>query len=136
MSARIRLHPPHRVQRRLELEERAGGGDDERDAADRGGDDARSSLTRSIEKTLYGVRTLAPDKVIELVDDLSAHRVGAEDQTRNSSCDKQYWCDREQCVIGQCRAEAQCVVIPPCPEGVPKIRTIAGVRLRLPTLMA
>jgi hypothetical protein len=45
VSTRIRLHPPYRVQRRLELEERAGGGDDERDAADRGGDDARSSLT-------------------------------------------------------------------------------------------
>ena len=117
VRTRIRLHPPYRVQRGLELEERAGGGGDECDAADRGGEDPHSSLTHSIEKTLYGVRTLAPDKVIQLVNDLSAHRIGAEDQTRNSSCDKQYRRDRKQCVVGQCRAEAQCVVIPPRLEG-------------------
>ncbi len=44
----------------------------------------------TLEKTLHGVRTLAPDKVIELGDDLSAHRIGAEDETRNRGCDKQY----------------------------------------------
>jgi NAD(P)H-binding len=61
VRTRIRLHTPHRVQCGLELEERTGRGDDECDAADRGGDDARPSLTRSIEKALYGARTLAPD---------------------------------------------------------------------------
>jgi hypothetical protein len=74
VRTRIRLHPPYRVQRRLELEKRTGRGNDERHAADRGGDDARPSLTRSIEKALYGARTLASDKMIELVDDLSAQR--------------------------------------------------------------
>src|SRR4030095_4291230 len=99
VRTRTRLHAPYRVQRGLELEERAGGGDDECDAADRGGEDARSSLHRSIEKTLYNVRTLAPDKVIELVDDLSAHRISVEDETRNSSGDEEYWRDCKQCVI-------------------------------------
>jgi hypothetical protein len=84
VCTRIRLHSPDGVQRRLELEEGAGRGDDECDAADRGGEDADSSLTRTSEKTLYGLRTFAPDQVIELTDDLAAHRVGAEDQTRNA----------------------------------------------------
>jgi hypothetical protein len=55
----------------LELQERTGRCDNERDAADRGGDNARPSLTRFIEKALDGARTLAPDQVIELADDLS-----------------------------------------------------------------
>src|SRR6476661_7667541 len=70
-----------------ELEERTGRSDDECDAADGRGDDARLSLTRSIEKALYGARTLAPDKVIELVDDHSAHRIGIEDETGDPSGD-------------------------------------------------
>ena len=81
VRTRIRLHTPHRVQRGLELEERAGRGDNKCDAADRGGDDACPSLTRSIEKALYGARTPVPDQVIELVDDLSAYRIGVEDET-------------------------------------------------------
>jgi hypothetical protein len=87
VRTRIRLHTPHRVQRGLELEERAGRGDNKCDAADRGGDDACPSLTRSIEKALYGARTPAPDQVIELVDDLSAYRIGVEDETGDPSGD-------------------------------------------------
>ena len=101
VRTRIRLHTPHRVQRGLELEERTGRGDDKCDAADRGGDDARPSLTRSIEKALYGARTLAPDQVIELADDLSAHRLGVEDETGDPSGDQQDGRDREQRVVGQ-----------------------------------
>jgi len=41
----------------------------------------------------FGLR-LAPDKVIELGDDLFAQRIGAEDETRNPGCHKQYWRDR------------------------------------------
>jgi hypothetical protein len=33
------------------------------------------------------VRTLAPDRVIEVIDDSAAHRAGVEDQARNASCD-------------------------------------------------
>ena len=116
MRTRIRLHTPHRVQRGLELEERAGRGHHKCDAADRGGDDACPSLTRSIEKTLHGVRTLPPDKVIDLGDDLSAHRIGAEDEPRDSSCDQQYWRDRKQRVVGEGRAKARRIVVPPGPE--------------------
>src|SRR4029453_7311246 len=101
VRARIRLHAPYRIQRRLELQKGAGGGDDECDAADRRGEDARSSLTRSVEKTLDGKPPFAPDKVIQLVDDLSAHRISAEDQPRDSSGDKEYRRNREQCVVGQ-----------------------------------
>jgi hypothetical protein len=63
--------------------------------------DARPSLTRSIEKTLDGVRALGPDRVIELADDRSAHRISVEDQTGNPSSDQQYWRDREQGALGQ-----------------------------------
>ena len=49
---------------------------------------ARPSLTRSIEKTLDRVRALGPGRVIELVDDRSAHRISVEDQTGNPSSDQ------------------------------------------------
>ena len=58
-SARVGFDPPDRVQGPLELEECASGGDDEGNAPDDGGEDARASLAGSLEQALDGERALA-----------------------------------------------------------------------------
>jgi hypothetical protein len=60
MSTHAFLRAASRVRARWLRDGESVGGDDECDAADRGGEDARSSLTRSIEKTLYGVQLRLP----------------------------------------------------------------------------
>ena len=83
----MRLHAPDRIQRRLEFEECSGGRDDEGDAADNGGDDPTSALTRSLEKTLHRPRAFASDELIELADNFPADGIGAEDHSRDRGSD-------------------------------------------------
>src|SRR4030095_16087476 len=85
-------------------------------AAKYGGENASPSLAGSFEKTLYGARTLASNEVIELSNNFPADGLGAEHHARDSGGDEQYRCDRKQRVVGERRAKAECVVIPPCPE--------------------
>ena len=116
VGTRIGLHAPDRVQRPLKFEECSSGSDDEGDAANDGGENASPSLAGSFEKTLYGARTLASDEVIELSDNFPADGLGAEHHARDSGCDEQYRCDRKQRVVGERRAEAEGVVVPPRPD--------------------
>jgi len=88
IGAWIRLHPPDRVQRTLKFEECSSGSDDERDAAKHGGEYASPSLAGSLQKTLYGARTLGSDEVIELSHNFPADGVGAEHHARDSRCDE------------------------------------------------
>ena len=92
------------------------GSDDEGDAAKYGGENASPSLAGSFEKTLYGARTLASNEVIELSNNFPADGLGAEHHARDRGCDEQYWRDRKERVIGERRAEAGGVVVPPRPE--------------------
>ena len=91
----FRLHPgfgpdpPVPVQRSLELQKRAGGGDDEGDAADHGREHARLLLAGALEQTLHGARALASNQVIELSHELAADGLGAENHTCDRGCDEE-----------------------------------------------
>src|SRR4029079_13746813 len=113
VGTRFRLHAPDRVQRPLKFEECSSGSDDEGDAANYGGENASPTLAGSFEKALYGARTLASNEVIELSDNFPADRLGAEDHPRDGGGDEQYWRDRKERVVGERRAEAEGVVVPP-----------------------
>ena len=95
---------------------------DERDAAEHGGEDAGAPLAGAFEKTLHGERALAADQLIELADDLPADGLGAEDHARNGGGDEQDGRDRKQRVVGERRAEAEGIVVPPGPQRGPEYR--------------
>ena len=96
VRTRVGFDAPDRVQCRLEFEEGARGGDDERDAAEDGGEDPCASMTGALEKTLHGARTLGADQVIELSHDLPADGLGAEHDARDSGGDEQDGRERKQ----------------------------------------
>jgi hypothetical protein len=97
----------------LEFEECSGGRDDEGDATDDGGDYPSAALTCSLEKILHRVRAFAPNELIELADNFPADGLRTEDHTRDRGCDEQDWRDRKQRVVGERRAEARGIVVPP-----------------------
>ena len=110
----------NRIQRRLEFEERPRGSDNEGEAPDNRGGDPGAALTRPLEKTLHCTCAFASDELIQLTHNFPADRLSAEDQTCDSGGHEQYWRDREQRVVGERRAEAWCIVVPPGPECGPE----------------
>ena len=74
---------------------------------------AGATLAGAFEKALHGERALAPDEMIELADDLAAHRLGAEHHAGDRGGDQQDRRDREQRVVGERRAQARAVIVPP-----------------------
>ncbi len=107
VGARFGLHPPDRIEGALELEERAGRRDDEREAAENGGEYARPPLAGCLEKALHRARAFAADELIELAHDFPADGLGAEHHTRDGDGHEQDRRDRKQGVVGERRAEAQ-----------------------------
>ena len=91
------------------------GSDTEGDAADKGGGDPSSSLTRALEKTPHGLRAFASDELVELADKFPADGLGAEDHPRDRGSNEQHWRDRKQRVVGEGRAESRGIIIPPGP---------------------
>ena len=81
--------------------------------ADDGREDAGRTMGGAFEQALDGERALAPDEMIELADDLAAHRLGAEHHAGDRRRDQQDRCDREQRVKGERRAEPGAVIVPP-----------------------
>jgi hypothetical protein len=69
---------------------------------------------------LHRARAFGADELIELACNLAADGVGAEGHTRDGGGDEQYWSDRKQGVVGEGRAQAWCIVIPPVPECGPE----------------
>ena len=74
-----------------------------------------ATLAGALEKAFHGERALAPDEVVELADNLAAHRLGTEHHAGNRSGHQQDRGDREQRVIGERRAEAGAIIVPPSP---------------------
>ena len=77
--------------------------------------DAGAPLAGAFEQALHGERALASDEVIELADDLAAHRLGAEHHAGDRGGDQQDRRDREQRVVGERRAQPRAVIVPPRP---------------------
>ncbi len=67
----------------------------------------------AFEQALHGERAFAADEVIELADDLAAHRLGAEHHAGDRGRDQQDRRDRKQRVVGERRAQPRAVIVPP-----------------------
>src|SRR4029079_18651785 len=78
------------------------------------------SLTRTLEQTLHGPRTLAADKIVELSHNPAADAVRVEDHAGHRGRHEEDWRDRKQRVVGERRPEPERIVVPPGPERGPE----------------
>ena len=124
VSVRRRLHAPDRVERRLQLEERAARRQHERDPAGDRGNGVVLALRRPLQQRLNGLAAFGADEPVNLADDLAAHRVGPEDRARDRDGDDQDRRDRKQRVERHRRPKSKGVVVPPRRHRRPKMRTM------------
>ncbi len=104
---------PDGVERRLQLEERAAGREDERDPANHCREQILVPPRRSLQQRLHGLAAFDSDQPLDLADDFTAHGFGAEERAGDGNRNQEDGRDREERVIRDRGAEAEQVVVPP-----------------------
>ena len=111
-----RFDAPDRVERRLQLEERAAGREDERDPANHCREQILVPPRRSLQQRLHGLAAFDSDQPLDLADDFTAHGFGTKERAGDGNRNEEDGRDREERVIGDRGAKAEQVVVPPGSE--------------------
>ena len=126
--------PPDAVERVLQFGEDRRRADEQQHQAEDPGQHAfgRPACTVSSSAS-HRRRALRAEQAVDLLEDLAARGVFAEDQSGDRDDDEQQRCDREHRVVGQRRAHALRVVLHPRDGGGPEqIRDIPVVHAEVP----
>ena len=113
VPARRRRDPPDGIQRRLQLEEGAARGENERDPSDRRDKHVLVAARRALQQRLNGFTSLDSHEPVDLTDDFSTNGFGSEECSGHRDRNEENGPDRKERVVGQRCSKPHRVVIPP-----------------------